>query len=115
LANDGQAISYARPRAGGRRVVSAGGDRSVQRTRTRPELPNLPTIDLMNFPLGPGEALDVIARRDLFDAAGAWRAHDPVLTGQGQPRHLSAVRTLGSFFDVFGVVPIDLVDALRSN
>ena len=66
---------------------------------------NLPTINLMNFPLGPGEALDVIARRDLFDAAGAWRAHNPVLTGQVQPRRLSAVRTLGSFFDVFGVVP----------
>jgi putative ABC transport system permease protein len=66
---------------------------------------NLPTINLMNFPLGPGEALDVIARRDLFDVAGAWRAHNPVLTGQGQPRRLSAVRTLGSFFGVFGVVP----------
>jgi putative ABC transport system permease protein len=66
---------------------------------------NLPTINLMNFPLGPGEALDVIARRDLFDAAGAWRAYNPVLTGQGLPKRLAAVRTLGSFFDVFGVVP----------
>jgi len=66
---------------------------------------NLPTMNLMNVSVGPGEALDLMARRDLFDAAGAWAGRGAVITEIGDPRRVAVARTMGQFFDVFHVVP----------
>src|SRR5689334_12983162 len=66
---------------------------------------NLPTMNLMNVSVGPGEALDLMARRDLFDAAGAWTGRGAVITEIGDPRRVAIARTMGQFFDVFHVVP----------
>jgi predicted permease len=66
---------------------------------------NLPTMNLMNFDVGPGEALDLMARRDLFEAAGSWAPRGAVVTELGDPRRVVTTRTIGRFFDVFHVVP----------
>ena len=66
---------------------------------------NLPTMNLMNENVGPGEALDLMARRDLFDASGAWAGRGAVITEMGDPRRVAVARTMGRFFDVFHVVP----------
>ena len=66
---------------------------------------NLPTMSLMNDPVGPGEALDLMARRDLFDASGAFASRGGVVTELGDPRRVLTARTIGHFFDVFHVVP----------
>ena len=66
---------------------------------------NLPPLNLMNAEVGPGEALDIMARRDLFDASSAWAAGGAVLTEVGEPRRVTVVRTMNRFFDVFGVAP----------
>jgi len=66
---------------------------------------NLPTMNLMNEDVGPGEALDLMARRDLFDASGAWAGRSGVITEIGDPRRVTVARTMGQFFDVFHVVP----------
>src|SRR4029079_14286410 len=61
--------------------------------------------NLMNVSVGPGEALDLMARRGLFDAAGAWAGRSGVITEIGDPRRVTVARTMGQFFDVFHVVP----------
>jgi predicted permease len=66
---------------------------------------NLPTMNLLNERMGPGEALDVMKRTDLFQASTAWASRTVVLTERGEPRQLLAVRTMGQFFDVFGLAP----------
>jgi putative ABC transport system permease protein len=66
---------------------------------------NLPSLNLMNDPVGPGQALDLMARTDLFDASGSWAGRSAVLTEMGDPRRLAVTGTLGRFFDVFGTVP----------
>jgi putative ABC transport system permease protein len=66
---------------------------------------NLPTMNLMDEQLGPGEALDILKRNDLFDASSAWAGRTPVLTEHGDPRRLTGARTMGRFFEVFGVAP----------
>ena len=66
---------------------------------------NLPTMNLMSENVGPGEALDLMARRELFDAAGAWAGRGGVLTELGDPRRVITARTMGRFFDVFHVAP----------
>jgi len=66
---------------------------------------NLPTMNLMNEAVGPGEALDLMARRDLFDVSGAWTGRGAVITEIGDPRRVAVARTMGQFFDVFHVVP----------
>ena len=66
---------------------------------------NLPTMNLMDYAMGPGEALDLMARRELFDAAGAWAGRGAVLTEMGEPQRVMVTRTIGRFFDVFGVAP----------
>src|SRR6185503_2271499 len=55
--------------------------------------------------VGPGEALDLMARRDLFEAAGAWTGRGAVITEIGDPRRVAIARTMGQFFDVFHVGP----------
>ena len=66
---------------------------------------NLPTMNLMNEAVGPGEALDLMARRDLFDVSGAWAGRGAVITEIGDPRRVAVARTMGQFFDVFHAVP----------
>ncbi len=66
---------------------------------------NLPPLNLMSIEVGPGEALDIMARTDLFDASGSWAARGAVVTEMGEPRRLMAAQTMGRFFDVFGVTP----------
>ena len=67
---------------------------------------NLPSLNLMNVPVGPGEALDIMARTDLFAASGSWAGRSAVLTEKGDPRRLAVTGTLGRFFDVFASVPL---------
>ena len=66
---------------------------------------NLPTMNLMSENVGPGEALDIMARKDLFEASGAWWGRGGVVTELGDPRRVLTARTIGHFFDVFHVVP----------
>jgi putative ABC transport system permease protein len=66
---------------------------------------SLPTMNLMHYPMGPGEALDVMARTDLYDAAGSWASSSAVLTEMGAPSRLVVARTMGRFFETFGVAP----------
>ena len=67
---------------------------------------NLPTMNLMSENVGPGEALDLMARRDVFETSGAWAGRGGVVTELGDPRRVITARTLGHFFDVFHVVPV---------
>jgi putative ABC transport system permease protein len=66
---------------------------------------NLPTLNLMETPLDPSETLALIEKKDLFAVAGGVNGRNPVLTGTGEPRRLAGARTIGRFFDVFGVAP----------
>jgi predicted permease len=66
---------------------------------------NLPTMNLMAYEMGPGEAIDLMKRTDLFEASTAWSSRPLSLTERGDARRLAVVRTMGRFFDVFGVVP----------
>src|SRR5919112_750066 len=65
----------------------------------------LPSLGLNHTPVSPGEALDLSKRTDIFEASGAYTARGMVLTGMGDSRRLAAARTMGRFFDVFGVRP----------
>src|SRR4029079_275249 len=65
----------------------------------------VPTMNLMSVSVGPGEALDLMARRDLYDAAGAWAGRGAVITEIGDQRRVGAALTRVQFFDVFNVVP----------
>jgi predicted permease len=67
---------------------------------------NLPTMNLMSENVGPGEALDIMARRDLFEVSGAWAGRGAVITEIGDPRRVTVARTMGQFFDVFRVAPL---------
>ena len=67
---------------------------------------DLPSLNLRNAELSPGESEDLVARTDLFETATAYTRRRPTLDGLGEPRQLVAARTLGRFFDVFGVRPL---------
>jgi putative ABC transport system permease protein len=66
---------------------------------------NLPRLNLLETDLDPSESLALASRSDVFTAAGGVLGGNPVLTGDGEPRRLARGRTLGRFFDVFGVTP----------
>ncbi|MEX2151942.1 MAG: ABC transporter permease [Gemmatimonadaceae bacterium] len=66
---------------------------------------NLPKLNLLETPLDPSETLALTARSDLFEAAGGVLNGSSVLTGVGEPQRLARSRTMGRFFDAFGVVP----------
>ncbi|HEV8217393.1 MAG TPA: ABC transporter permease [Gemmatimonadaceae bacterium] len=66
---------------------------------------NLPTLNLMSVNVGPGEALDLMARKDLFETSGAWAGRGGVVTEIGDPRRVAIARTMGRFFDVFRIAP----------
>ena len=66
---------------------------------------NLPKLPLIGYPVGPGEALDIMARNDLYEASGTWAERGGVITELGAPRWVTVTRTMGRFFDVFGVLP----------
>jgi putative ABC transport system permease protein len=67
---------------------------------------NIPKLGLLALPLDPTETLQVRSRSDLFDAVAGVMSSDNIVTGLGDPRHVSGARTVGDFFDVFGVVPL---------
>jgi putative ABC transport system permease protein len=60
-------------------------------------------LDLLDAPLSAGEALDLFARKDLFQATAAYANGNMNLTGQGEPRRVGTTQTLGEFFTLFGV------------
>ena len=62
---------------------------------------NLPTIGLNNTELSPGHTEDLFRLADVEAGAG-YAGWSPTLTGVGQARRLSAVRTLGQFFSMTG-------------
>jgi predicted permease len=62
-------------------------------------------LNLHHTQISPGEAEDLFARTDLFQAATAFGGGTLNLTGRGEPRRLAAVTTLGDFFTVFGARP----------
>jgi predicted permease len=62
-------------------------------------------LNLIGAQLSPGEALDLLARKDLFPTATAMASWTVNLTGEGEPERVSGVRTLGDFFGTFGVRP----------
>ena len=66
---------------------------------------DLVKLGLTDTQLSPAESEDLMTRTDLFESAAAYVGRRPTLTGMGEPRQLSSVRTLGRFFDVFGVRP----------
>ena len=66
---------------------------------------NIPNMGLPETPLDPVEAQAIAQWSDVFDAAGASQSGSATLTGQGDTRRLARSRTLGRFFDVFGVTP----------
>jgi len=66
---------------------------------------NLPKLGLLAYPMDPAEALGLTARHELFEAAAGVHGTNPVLTGAGEPQRLARARSLGRFFDVFGVIP----------
>jgi predicted permease len=67
---------------------------------------DLPKLELRNTQLSPLESEDLFARTEVFETATAWVRRRPRLNGMGEPRQLSATRSLGAFFDVFGVKPV---------
>jgi putative ABC transport system permease protein len=67
---------------------------------------DLPALNLRNAELSPGESEDLFRRTDLFETATAYTRRRPTLEGMGEPRQLQATRSLGRFFDVFGVRPL---------
>jgi predicted permease len=66
---------------------------------------SLPTMGLTEYPIDPYATVEVGRRDDLFTSVGGVNSGNPVLTGVGEPRRLERGRTVGRFFDVFGVVP----------
>lgn len=62
-------------------------------------------LNLLGAQLSPGEAVDLVARKDLFPSATALAGWTVSLTGRGEPRRVAAIRTLGDFFGVFAVRP----------
>jgi putative ABC transport system permease protein len=66
---------------------------------------NLPKLGLFENPLDPYATLALTGRADLFEAVGGVNSGNPVLTGAGEPQRLARGRTMGRFFDVFGVAP----------
>ena len=67
---------------------------------------DLPALDLHDTELSPAESEELFARTDAFESATAYTQRRPTLGGMGEPRQLSATRTIGRFFDVFGVRPL---------
>jgi predicted permease len=66
---------------------------------------DLLAMNLLDAQLSAGEALDIFARKDLFQAATAYSGSNQNLTGLGEPQRLGGVQTMGEFFTVFGVRP----------
>jgi predicted permease len=66
---------------------------------------NIPKLGLLTNPLDPTETVALANRNDTFTSAGGYVGGAPILTGSGEPRTLVGARTLGKFFDVFGVTP----------
>ncbi|MFN2564137.1 MAG: ADOP family duplicated permease [Gemmatimonadaceae bacterium] len=62
-------------------------------------------LKLFDAPISAGEAEDLFKRRDLFQASTAFAGGSRNLTGLGEPQRVSATRTAGEFFTVFGVRP----------
>jgi len=62
-------------------------------------------LGLHDMDVSPGEALDLMERRDLFQAVTAFSTRNLNLTGSGEPQRIAAAATLGEFFGVFGVRP----------
>lgn len=62
-------------------------------------------LNLLGAQISPGEAIDLRARRDLFQASTAYTGGNSNLTGIPEPRRLATVSTMGDFFTVFGVQP----------
>lgn len=66
---------------------------------------DLPGLNLENTPLAATEVEGLLEQDDLFQAIGGFTAADFNLTGDGDPVRLSAMATVGDFFDVFDVHP----------
>ena len=60
-------------------------------------------LDLRDALLSPGEALDLFARKDVFQTAAGYTGGSMNLTGLGEPRRVSGAQTMGEFFTLFGV------------
>ena len=67
---------------------------------------DLPNVNLKNAQLSPLESEDLFARTEVWESATAYVRRRPRLNGFDEPRQLSATRSIGRFFDVFGVRPL---------
>ncbi len=66
---------------------------------------SMPKLGLIDNPLDPSETLALTKRADLFSAIAGTQMGAPVLVSDDEPQRLSIARTMGTFFDVFGVKP----------
>jgi putative ABC transport system permease protein len=66
---------------------------------------NWPSMNLLGARLDPSETLDLTTNTGPFEVVAGVTPRNVVLTGQGEARRLSGVRTMGKFFDLFGLVP----------
>jgi predicted permease len=67
---------------------------------------DLPGLKLFGYELSPAEAMDLAARKDLFEAVGAHQSVGlNLIGGDGEPLRVLAARTLGSWFDLIGARP----------
>jgi putative ABC transport system permease protein len=70
----------------------------------RRSVPGVAGLD--NTEMSPAEAMDIAHRTDLFDASAAFIASALNLEGTSEPQRITAARTLGDFFTLFGARPL---------
>ncbi|MGE0352178.1 MAG: ADOP family duplicated permease [Gemmatimonadales bacterium] len=66
---------------------------------------DLPGLGLREAEVSPAEVLDLRARRDLFEAFSGITVSPMNLTGEADPRRIMVGRSMGDFFETFGVQP----------
>lgn len=66
----------------------------------------VPQLGIQHSPLAPAEVFDLCSRRDLFASVAGYRVGQMNLTTGSTPERVTAVSTIGSFFDVVGAKPL---------
>jgi putative ABC transport system permease protein len=67
---------------------------------------DFPLMNLRNTAVSPLEALDLMARKDLFTSATAYTGEGTTVEIGGEPTRVVGMKTMGDFFTVFGVQPL---------
>ncbi len=66
---------------------------------------DIQSLNLLDAQLSPGETVDLIARKDLFDAGAGYSSDAATLAGHGDPQQLAGAAVFGDFFPIFGARP----------